>query len=568
MPCAQAQNMAGDDNEEAFSSIQWPDVPKATLLSAIEPAVGVENPTLIRVGMTKALEVGKVGSHRLYDAPGMKAFYEARGNEVVWLESSLFRARKAEILLRTFEDSWIHGFNPDHYHVEEIRDLINTAKGAERYELELLLSDALIRYGRDLTGMRVAPRNIGQKSKYWRQPLRGVDILHHVASASNTRQALKSLAPQGNLYRKLQEELKSLYEAADEDAKAVPVSLRGLIRPGDTHKALVQIRTRMGQKPSQMSKDAAYYYDDALVQLVTAFQKRHGLKPDGIIGAHTVQVMNMTREDRINQVLVNLERLRWMEPARPERYIIVNVPSATLWAMENGRVHMEMPVVVGRPKRATRIFTTTISGIRYNPTWTVPPTIKKEDYLPKLQEDPYYLADRGIELMEGGMTIDPGQIDWQSKTWQEVNAMRMVQGSGRTNPLGRVRVIMANPYNIYLHDTPDKSQFLRDGRAYSSGCVRMQKAEELADFVLEANDNWSSERKERIFASGEQTDIWAHKPLPVYIVYNTVWLGDQGQIVYGNDIYGHDRTLLRALRDMNSVMSTQTKVALSMLDKE
>lgn len=524
-------------------------------MGAMETAIdllGVENPLLIKAGITQALEAGKLGSHKFVDTPGMKAFYEARQFESAWLESSFLRQRKSETILEALEDSWKHGLNPDSYNVQEIKRLMQETKGAERFQLDLMISDALVRYGRDLSGMRVNPRAIGQRSKYWRQPLRGIDILDHVSNTSSTSDALLGLAPQGKLYRKLQQELVRLYKLPEEDGKS-KIHLRGLIKPGQSHKAVINIRERMGFD-AQNAPEGAYYYDDALAGAVVAFQKSHGLKPDGIIGPHTVQLMNMGRDDRINQVLVNLERLRWVEPNKPDRYVMVNVPSAMLWAVENNSVKLEMPVVVGRVKRPTNIFTTQITGIRYNPTWTVPPTIKKEDYLPKLQEDPYYLYDRGIELVEEGMTVDPGLIDWNNKTWNEVNAMRMIQGSGRSNPLGLVRVIMNNPFNIYLHDTPTKSHFKRTNRALSSGCVRMQDAQKFADFVLEPNDNWSDERKERILASGKQTEVWAQKPLPVYILYQTVWLGDRGQVVYGTDLYDHDQTLLRALKDINGVV--------------
>ena len=521
-------------------------------VQGVSDILGIENPLLVKTGITQALEAGRLGNHKFVDTPGMKAFYEARGYESVWLQSSFLRQRKAETILAVLEKSWEHGLNPDRYHVQEIRRLMEEAKGAERFQVDLIISDALVRYGRDLTGMRVDPRSIGQLSKYWRQPLRGIDILDHVANSSNTTSAMEGLAPQGTLYRKLQEELVRLYQLPEDDGRN-NVNLRGLLRPGESNKAVLRIRERMGFD-AQNAPQGAYLYDDQLAQAVMSFQKSHGLKPDGIVGPHTVQLMNMGRDDRINQVLVNLERLRWMEPNKPDRYVMVNVPSAMLWAVEDGRVELEMPVVVGRVKRPTNIFTTQITGIRYNPTWTVPPTIKKEDYLPKLQEDPYYLYDRGIELVEGGMTVDPGLIDWSQKTWQEVNAMRMIQGSGATNPLGLVRVIMDNPYNIYLHDTPTKSYFKKIDRALSSGCVRMADAQALADFVLEPNDNWSTERRDKILGSGKQTEIWAKKPLPVYILYQTVWLGDRGQVVYGTDLYGHDRTLLRALSDIKGVV--------------
>jgi murein L,D-transpeptidase YcbB/YkuD len=521
-------------------------------LGAVSNVLGVENPLLLKTGITQALEAGRLGNFNFVDTPGMKAFYEARGYEPVWIESAFLRQRKSETILATLKDSWRHGLNPDSYHVLEIERLMNQAKGAERFQLDLMLSDALVRYGRDLTGMRIEPSKIDQRSKYWREPLRGIDILDHVARAQNTSAALQSLAPQGTLYKKLQEELVRLYDTPEDDGKRA-IHLSGLIRPGESHKAILAVRERMGLDP-QMAQQGAYYYDDQLAQAVMSFQKAHGLKADAIIGPHTVQLMNMNRDDRIKQVLVNLERLRWVEPNKPNRYVMVNVPSAMLWAVEDGRVKMEMPVVVGRVKRPTKIFTTSITGIRYNPTWTVPPTIKKEDYLPKLQEDPYYLYDRGIELVEDGMTVDPGLINWSEKTWQEVNAMRMVQGSGNNNPLGRVRVIMNNPFNIYLHDTPDKSHFKKSNRALSSGCIRMAEADKFADFVLGPNNNWSEERKQTILASGKQTEVWAQKPLPVYILYQTVWLGDRGQVVYGTDLYGHDRELLRALADVNGVV--------------
>lgn len=532
-------------------------------LESVVEALSVENPLLIKTGITQALEAGRLGNQKFYDTPGMKAFYEARDYESVWLESSFLRQKKSEMLLKAFEESWQHGLNPENYHVSEIKRVMKEVKGAERFQLDLLLSDALVRYGRDLSGMRVNPRSIGQRSKYWRQPLRAIDILDHVANNSSTQAALEGLAPQGKLYRSLQKELVRLYKTPDTNPDLQNIRINGFLKPGSSHKAVLKIRERMGFNPSN-AMEGAYFYDDQLAKAVMSFQKAHGLTPDGIVGRHTIKLMNMTRDDRINQVLVNLERLRWVEPNKPDRYIMVNVPAAILWAVENNKVKLEMPVVVGREKRPTNIFTTQITGIRFNPTWTVPPTIKRDDYLPKLQEDPYYLSDRGIELMDGKMTVDPGLVDWNNKTWSEVNDMRMVQGSGANNPLGLVRMIMDNPFNIYLHDTPTKSYFKRANRALSSGCIRMQDAQAVADFVLARNEGWSEARREKIIAKGRMAEVRAQEPLPVYILYQTVWLGDRGQIVYGPDIYAHDRKLLKVLTNMDGVVfpaEDQTKTA-------
>ncbi len=515
-------------------------------LKTPEPA---QNTLLHEANITKALEAGRLGNISFYDAQAMEAFYAARNYESAWLSGAFFQQRKAETLLKAFEEAWLHGLNPASYRIKEIKTLMQTG---DDMQLDLILSDALVRYGRDLSGMRVNPGAIGQLAKYWRQPMHGTEVLEYVASASNTRAALENLAPQGKLYQQLQKELEALYTMPmNQDTTAIYV--RGVVRPGETHKAVLPIRERLGLDAGSAIQ-GAYYYDDALAKAVMDFQRTHGLKPDGIIGPNTVKVMNLGRDDKIEQILVNMERLRWVEQDKPDRYVMVNVPSATLWAVEDGRVKLEMPVIVGRVNRPTNIFTTRITGIRFNPTWTVPPTIKRDDYLPKLREDPYYLSDRGIELMENNMTLDPGQVNWEEKTWAEVNAMRMVQGSGRTNPLGQVRVLMNNPYNIYLHDTPKKSYFSRANRALSSGCVRMKEAKAFADFVLSPNKGWTTARMEKILETGELYDLGAEQSLPVYILYHTVWLGSDGQVVYGPDLYGHDRKLLKELNNIGGVV--------------
>lgn len=505
---------------------------------------------LSQLGIAQALEDSKKSD--FYDRPAMEAFYEARGYDLAWMPGSIFGRSDVEHIVSVLEDSWKHGLNPEHYNLVAIQALMDNPKGKDKYQLELLLSDAVIRYGRDLTGMRVNPRAIGQRSKYWRQPLLGLDILNYVSKESDVEDALKSLAPRGKLYKTLQKELVQLYKTIENPDANVTVRVSGLLKPGQANNAVRSIRARMGMR-SESAPQGVNYYDDDLAQAVMAFQKSRGVRPDGIIGPQTAKLMNITRDDKIDQILVNLERLRWVEPEKPDRYVMVNVPAARLWAVDSGKVKLEMPVIVGRKKRPTKIFSTSITGIRFNPTWTVPPTIKKDDYLPKLREDPYYLTNRGIELMNGRSTVDPGTVDWANASWSEVNKMRMVQGSGNRNPLGRVRVIMNNPYNIYLHDTPSKAAFKRDNRALSSGCVRMEDPQALADFVLKTNDGWTDARKEKLLNRGKQIDIIAENPIPVYLLYQTIWLGGQGQLVYGHDLYGHDDVLLNALKKQKSV---------------
>lgn len=487
----------------------------------------------------------------LTDSSAVNAFYEARDYEPVWVKKSLLGNTQISDLLDLWKASWRHGFNPSQYHITRIEELNSFFETGDNYLLDVLVTDAIIRYGQDLLGMRVRAKDIGVASRYWRQAPSAIEVIKYVSDYGDAAQALRRLEPQGKLYRSLQKELEQLYSVQDE-APQVKVRLDGVIRPGDEHRAVSSVRERMGLDPSR-AVEGTHYYDQTLVDAVVAFQKAHGLTPDGVVGKHTAKLMNMSSQDRIDQILANLERLRWIEQQKPMRYVMVNVPSATLWAIDKGRVQFEMPVVVGRKKRQTNLFTTEITGVRVNPTWTVPPTIKKEDYLPELQKDPYYLADRGIEISYDGLTLDPIEVDWTALTIDDVKAYRMVQGSGSSNPLGRFRVVMDNPYNIYLHDTPTKSYFKRASRALSSGCIRMRDAEKFTDFVLAHNDLWTPERKQEILAEEKMREIRAEKPLPVYIVYQTVWHDDRGRLVYGNDIYGRDAALLALLKRQKDI---------------
>ena len=500
----------------------------------------------LSAGIDAALKAGRVGKASFYDAPGMRAFYTAHGGEPVWVEPNSRSQDRAESILEVLEDSWTQGLNPENYRVVRLRELLDDPLQMNGYELELLLSDAMVRYGRDLTGMRVDPRSIGQKSSYWRQPLRGQEILDYVSSQSRVDAALHQLEPQSAVYEALRDELVRLLRQTDDEDFA-PIKMKGTLYPGEENKAVPDIRRRLGLSGSSAA------YDDRTARKVMEFQREHGLEPDGVLGPQTVNALNTSLQDKIDQVLVNLERLRWSPDEKPERYVLVNIPAARLWAVEDGRTKLEMPVIVGKEKRKTVSFKASITGIRFNPTWTVPTTIKREDMLPKLQEDPAYLSKRGIELRRGKESIDPTSIDWSSVTSKDLNEMQMVQEPGRNNPLGRIRVIMPNPYDIYLHDTNDQTLFNRANRTLSSGCIRVSDPYALADFIMDKNNWWSHAERDAILASGHLTELNAKNPIPVYILYQTMWKDDRGRLVYGYDIYGEDRTLLRELKKIDGI---------------
>jgi murein L,D-transpeptidase YcbB/YkuD len=287
------------------------------------------------------------------------------------------------------------------------------------------------------------------------------------------------------------------------------------------------------------------------------FQRDNGLESDAIIGSTTLQMLNQTNQKRIMQLIANMERLRWVPEEKPKRFVIVNIPSATLWAIDNGHVRFEMPVIVGSPARPTSSFITQIEGVRFNPDWTIPSTIKRFDIVPKIQAEPDYLQNKGIEIIKGygaaARTLDPASIDWATISAAELNSLRMVQIPGEHNPLGRIRILMPNKYNIYLHDTNHPEYFEKAARAVSSGCIRLYDPEKMASFIMEGRSGWSKGDMQSVLATLETMDIEIERSVPVYVLYYTAWLDENGKIVYGPDIYKQDQKLLKILSKLDAL---------------
>jgi murein L,D-transpeptidase YcbB/YkuD len=527
---------------------------------------------IILASLRGALDVGQVDTKlptgqanilSFRDTPAMSNVYAENDGRAFWVDARSDQQEKATIILKTLQNAWTHGLNPEQYHVREISALLGTQEPMEKAQLELLLSDALMRYGHDLTGMRLPANAIRQDPQFWRKSVPGYDALKAVTAAPDLQAALDSFAPNDAFYNRLRQELMILAESPDRALEqSTPISFSGaILRPGDYHRDVVKLRARLGQE-----HDPAYgsdrKYDDRLSAAVIKFQRENGVAADGAIGPQTLSLLNRSTREKMEQIIANMERLRWLDAEKPERYILVNIPSATLWAVENGEVALQMPVIVGRPERQTKSFITQISGVRFNPKWTVPPTIKAQDFLPKLVEDPTYLQNKGIEvsqIIDGQrVTLDSTAIDWSTVSRSDLKNLRMVQGAGDDNALGRFRVLMENPYDIYLHDTNSPGLFSKQMRALSSGCIRMYDPEAVTQFILKGNNNWSEGRMRNILASGRTTEIVATQGMKVYILYQTIWQDKDGALVYGPDSYKQDRRLIDAMKGLKAYKIPET----------
>ncbi|MCB1783351.1 MAG: L,D-transpeptidase family protein [Alphaproteobacteria bacterium] len=513
-----------------------------------------------------AFAQGDKDSVVLLDSDALDEFYTVRDGAPFWIKKGRLNSQGNE-LLKILERSWVEGLNPAAYHVQSIQSLLEKTKSRKKNQdneaedrillnLELLLSDAYVHYVRDMSGMRIKPEELGLDASDWRTPVTPSQALGFLKDGANITSLLSGLEPKGQTYQTMKSELLSLLKAEAASPETFkPIHIEGIIRPGRGNGAIPKIREKLGLP--EVEQVRSYTYDDALVSAVIAFQAKNGLSADSVIGPQTIEALNKGRKDKILQIIVNMERLRWLSDDKPDRFVVVNLPSATLWAIEDGKVKVEMPVVVGRAERPTPPFRTLISGVRFNPQWTVPPTILEEDILPKLREDPNYLADKGMEIYDGykpdSQTLDPASIDWNNVSLNQAKALRFVQMAGDNNPLGRIRILMPNRYDVYLHDTNHPELFSALERTQSSGCVRMRYPEKMADFVMARETDWSNEKMHQILKSGKTKDIAIREKIPVFLLYYTAWVGGDGKILYGEDIYDRDKKLLQALKTIDGI---------------
>jgi murein L,D-transpeptidase YcbB/YkuD len=503
-----------------------------------------------KADLQKALAAGKTGQISFFDTGSIKNFYGQRDGKPFWTGDAI-GIRRAEAVWAYLERAWTQGLNPAQYNVTEIGRLLKSSDPNQAVHLELLLTDAVMRYGHDISGMRLRPAAIGQDPKYWRRPLKGLAVMDGVAASDDPARHLASMAPQDATYRKLQAELTRLAVNAWRHNDFTPLDFgRGAARPGHAYKDMDRLRERLGVAYAGLEPERNIY-DTRTADAVKNFQEQRGINPDGIIGPKTLALLNQPPRARMEQIVANMERMRWMDQQRPDRYVLVNIPQQMLWAVDKGHVAVQMAVVVGQVSRPTKAFKTQITGIRFNPHWTVPLSIKMKDFLPSLQEDPTVLARKGIDLyrIEDGQRvyIDPASVDWTEMSAADMSKFHMVQGSGDDNALGLIRVLMPNDYDIYLHDTNHRDLFAKNERFFSSGCIRLSDPVSMARFVLADRKVWSDDDMQQMIAKGAQKDIMIDHPLQIYITYLTIWPGPGGHLKFGNDIYGQDRQLIGAM---------------------
>lgn len=472
---------------------------------------------------------------------------EMREIPVYWTTSEGWNAcgNKA---LETLAAAETEGLDADDYTplLDHIKTLDLKDENA-RAQAERILSVGVLNYLSDIKGERLNPRKVA-KAVYYRQvEFDEVTLLKDLITQDNKSCAwFDTLAPQHPEYKLLKGELAHLRALQDWPTLPKGVKLKRDHQSKDVITLRQQLALQMNKSDLNVTSDT---FDQPLEDVVKVYQSRHGLTDDGHVGPGTTAALNISRADRIEQVKVALERHRWLPEKLADRYIQVNIAGYYLKAVDGGKTQFTMPVITGREYRRTPVFTAPMIEIIFNPSWHVPVSIATKDKLPKLRNNPYALGKSFSFYDSSGNRVDPGSVDVTSGGYS------IVQSPGPKNALGKIRFTIDNTFSIYLHGTPNQELFSKAKRPFSSGCIRVEEPNKLAEFVFNNPEKWSAEVIAKNTEGTKTRRVKLDTPLPVYITYFTVFEDDEGQTHFVEDLYGQDKTIIQALKDHKRVYS-------------
>jgi murein L,D-transpeptidase YcbB/YkuD len=492
----------------------------------------------------------------------VRRLYESNGYQPVWMASGRPR-REIGILRDAVRAAAADGLNPADYDMRSADTLLAYEKGGlfkKHGELEPLvdadvrLSYAFLRFASHLERGRVSP---GQVDEHWFGKQREgdlVQILKVSLDSGKLGDALDGLRSRHPQYAALKQVL-----ARYRDVKArggwrtLPAGLT--LRPGKPDPAVAAVRAHLiatgdlaataavaaapkaapGAGAPSTTAPAAPVFDAETQNALKRFERRHGLAADGRLDRAVLAALNLPVEERIRQIELNLERWRWLPETLGERYVLANIPTFHLTAVDQGQTALQMRVITGKEESPTPIFSDEMTTVVFSPYWNVPRDIARNETMPAVMRDPGYLGRNNLEVVRAGRILNPWSVDWS-----RAGNVQFRQRPGPRNALGGVKFIFPNQFDVYFHDTPADALFTQVERDYSHGCVRLEKPFEMAQWVLKDQPEWTPEKIKAAMSSGREQHVPLKQRIPVYIVYQTVWVAEDGTVEFRDDLYGHD----------------------------
>jgi len=502
----------------------------------------------------------KIGNTWLAEVSIIPVFYERRQFLPAWTHPA-----KIKDLIQAIDNIREDGLLPDDYHRSPLQTLSEqiSAQSPPDPQLlamqDLLLTDALVLLGYHLQIGKVDPVRLDPN---WNMSAKIGDkdpatLIQEAIDSGSIYQFFADLRPRDEYYNYLKAAL-AQYRSIHDDGGWQPVPQGPTLKKGTEDKRVDILRRRLIATGDTVSTPdgPTTRFDEELENAVKHFQRRRGLKPDGIVGKNTIKALNVPDNVIIDQIRINLERVRWVMGEDLDEFIFVNIPNFRVYYVRNEKIRWSARAQVGKPFRQTPVFKAKMSYLEFNPTWTIPPTILAKDILPAVQRDPDYLKNRNIQVIDNkGKVIDSESINW-SKYSAKNFPYQLRQAPGPNNALGRVKFMFPNKHAVYLHDTPSKNLFEQESRAFSSGCIRIEKPFELAQLLL--GKGWDDDRIQQVVSSKKTRAVKLNKPVPVILFYLTAFPAMDGKFHALKDIYGRDQAVLE---DLNAEFQPNKKSA-------
>jgi murein L,D-transpeptidase YcbB/YkuD len=501
-----------------------------------------------------------------------KKFYKEREYRLGWFRNHEL-VPQAKTMLGVINKAADEGLDPKDYKVKDFDKLFaelesaqsdSTKRNTLEKEIDVALSGTYFNWASDFYRGLVSPQEV--KNIDWRVKRNKIKLHKALMTILKEREStypyyeFEPLHPEYNALKKALAD----YRALQRNGGWPTIPAGTMLKPGSASPAVTALRQRLlGGKPepettpvqpvantetTATSTIPTPVYEGELVDAVKAFQEQNGLKPDGVVGGETLRLLNVPVADRIDQIMLNMERWRWIPKRFEPDYLLVNIPDYKLHVIEDNKEVFTMKVIVGKALNATPVFSDKLEYVVLSPYWNVPMSIIQKELAPKLVNDPNYLEHLDMEVVKGygakAVPVDPGSIDWSNvdeKTFKYTVRRR----PGPQNDLGDVKFIFPNSDDIYLHDTPHDELFNQTKRGFSHGCVRVEEPIKLAEYLLRNKPGWSRETILDTIQARKEKYVTLNEKLPVYLVYFTSWVDDAGNVHFRDDIYGHDKALAK-----------------------
>jgi murein L,D-transpeptidase YcbB/YkuD len=476
-----------------------------------------------------------------FKSKSLMDFYRSTENQTVWQSES-----NRLIIIDAIKKCESEGLNPMDYNIsklDSLENIFNDLDEEEQVNYDLQLTYNFEKFLTHLHSGKLNPKELYNNWDVMVDVLDTKSILINALEKDSLICITEKFQPKALTYLKLIKALELISQFPED--KTQPIDTLEVVRHNSSNRAIIDVKKKLIYWKDLDPKDSlTSHYDDKTFAAVKKFQTRHGLLSDGVIGKSTIKALNFTKEERKRQIIVNLERWRWYSKSFAPNYVLINIPNYSLNVVQDQNTTMTKRIVVGKNKRRTPVLTSVLQTIVFNPTWTVPPTILKEDILPELIKDRSYLKNKGIGIYDSkNNEIDP-------KNWNEnrPRGYRYIQKPGYYNALGVVKINFPNKFSVYLHDTNHRDLFERNYRSLSSGCVRIEEPLELVELLLDNPKKFSRGKMDSIIVTKKTLFIGITKRYAIYQWYWTAW-SENEELIFRDDIYNLDADLYTQLRN-------------------